>query len=235
MTNVSPGFTHRLSRLDQSSGAADDTRAEVASRTLDRPSRSSTCPHAEPPRNAQTAAASRPVGRMSRLLGPILPRRGPDLTGPVAGPPIEYHGAEDGSSPPRPGTGAARSRGTCRTRPARPRSDRPPRDQEPPVTRRPALSRLRLGRAPAHTRPGRLLVGCLAVLGIVVVLLLIGGIYVAYNWKGWAATGIVAVTERGITKFGLPQDQKDQVLAQVRQLGDDFKSGKITTEQLGRV
>jgi hypothetical protein len=46
---------------------------------------------------------------------------------------------------------------------------------------------------------------------------------------------MMAGTEAAVAEFDLPQAQKDQVLADVRKVGDDFKSGKITVEQMGHI
>jgi hypothetical protein len=61
------------------------------------------------------------------------------------------------------------------------------------------------------------------------------GIYVAMHWKGWAADVANAAAQEIVSDSGLPEDQKQSILADIRQLGDDFKTGKISMEQLGHV
>lgn len=84
-------------------------------------------------------------------------------------------------------------------------------------------------------RRGSFKTGCLIAVGVVLVLLIGGGIFVATQWKGWAAAGITAMAEGITQQSDLPQDQKDKVLTSIKGVADDFKAGKITTEQLGKV
>ncbi len=77
--------------------------------------------------------------------------------------------------------------------------------------------------------------GCLIALAVFLLLVVGVVIFVAVSWKGWAASMATAVTEQVVKESGLPQDQKDQILADVKKLGDDFKAGRISTEDLGRV
>ena len=75
----------------------------------------------------------------------------------------------------------------------------------------------------------------LIIFGVIVLCVVIGGIYVAMHLKEWAADfANVAATEI-IKESGLPADQRDLILADIKQLGEDFKSGKISTEQLGNI
>ncbi len=89
----------------------------------------------------------------------------------------------------------------------------------------------RSGRAPG----AGVLKGCLVVLVIVVILGVIGAIFVARNWKGWIAQGAEALATTVVNESQLPQDQKDSIVSEVRKLGDDFKAGRISTEDLQRV
>ena len=75
----------------------------------------------------------------------------------------------------------------------------------------------------------------LIILGAIVLCMVIAGIYVGTHWKGWVATAANAATQQIVNDSGLPQDQRDSIIADIRQLGDDFKSGKISTEELGRI
>lgn len=84
-------------------------------------------------------------------------------------------------------------------------------------------------------RRGSFKTGCLIAVGVIFVILVGAGIFVATQWKNWAATGITAMSEAMVQQAPLPQDQKDQILTSMKGVADDFKAGKITTEQLGSV
>jgi hypothetical protein len=65
--------------------------------------------------------------------------------------------------------------------------------------------------------------------------MIIGAVYVGMHWRTWTAE-VANVAVQGVLKdSGLPPDQQESILAEVKQLGDDFKSGKISTEQIGKV
>jgi len=86
-----------------------------------------------------------------------------------------------------------------------------------------------------RTRRGGVMQGCLIALAILALIAVGVGIYVATHWKGWAATAANAVTEQVVKESGLPQDQKDAIVAEVKQLGEDFKAGKVSTDDMRRV
>jgi len=90
------------------------------------------------------------------------------------------------------------------------------------------MSRLRDNR-------GGILKVLLIIFGVILLLLVCSGIYVAFHWRGWAADFANLATQEIIKESGLPDDQRDAILAEVKQFGDDFKAGKINTEELGRV
>jgi hypothetical protein len=75
----------------------------------------------------------------------------------------------------------------------------------------------------------------LIIFGVLFVCVIAIGIYVAMHWKGWAADVANAAAQEIVSDSGLPEDQKQSILADIRQLGDDFKTGKISMEQLGHV
>ncbi len=74
--------------------------------------------------------------------------------------------------------------------------------------------------------------GCLITLAILLVLAIVGGIIVAMNWKGWAASAMKSGVSQTLAQSSLPQDQKDRINARVNSFADDFKGGKIKLEQL---
>jgi len=75
----------------------------------------------------------------------------------------------------------------------------------------------------------------LIVLGIVVLCVAIGGIYIAMNWKTMTANMANVAAEQMVKESGLPDDQKEEILVEIRQLGEDFKSGRISMQQLAEV
>src|SRR5947207_2743961 len=87
----------------------------------------------------------------------------------------------------------------------------------------------------ARERRAGVMVGCLVVVGVVVVILVIAAIYAGMHWRGWAASGVSVVTEKVVAESGLPKDQKDQILAEVHGLGEDFKAGKIGLAEMQKV
>lgn len=90
----------------------------------------------------------------------------------------------------------------------------------------------RVGRV---VRPGSVKVGCIAAL--VVFVLLVAGVvvFIAMSWRGWAAEGIKQVGTQAVAQAQLPPDQRDRIVARISAVADDFKAGKITTEQFGQV
>jgi hypothetical protein len=75
----------------------------------------------------------------------------------------------------------------------------------------------------------------LIILGVLVFCVALAVIFVAMNWKTWAASAANAATENMVKESGLPDDQKNEILAEIRDLGDNFKSGKITTQQMAQM
>jgi hypothetical protein len=75
----------------------------------------------------------------------------------------------------------------------------------------------------------------LIIMGVIFVCVVVAAIYVGTHWKGWVATAANNAAQQIVRDSGLPQDQQASILADIRQLGDDFTSGKVTTEQLGKI
>ena len=73
--------------------------------------------------------------------------------------------------------------------------------------------------------------GCL-VLGLLLAAILIT-VYV--KRKNIVAAAGSAVLTEVVKKSGLPEDQKARIIESVDRLADDYKGGRITTEQLGQV
>lgn len=86
-----------------------------------------------------------------------------------------------------------------------------------------------------RSRRGSFKTGCLIATGILLLLIIGGGIFVAMNWKGWVATGTRSATQAILDESQLPADQKQKVLAKVNEVAADFENGKLTTQQLGKI
>lgn len=86
----------------------------------------------------------------------------------------------------------------------------------------------------AHRRGGALK-GCLIALAVVAVIAIGIGVWVAMSWKSWTAAGLKAGAEAVVTQSGLPQGDKDRIIARVGAVADEFKNGTVSTQQLGEV
>ena len=87
-----------------------------------------------------------------------------------------------------------------------------------------------------HTaRRGNLLVGCGIVLLIVVILLGIGGYYVATQWRGWTASQSTKLVDTMLTKAQIDPDEHAEVMVHVNGLMTRFENKEVTMEQLGGV
>jgi hypothetical protein len=82
---------------------------------------------------------------------------------------------------------------------------------------------------------GGILKVLLIIFGVLVLCVIIGAVYVAMHFKEWAADAANAVAQGMISESGLPEDQKTVILTEIKQLGDDYKNGKITTEEVAQV
>lgn len=97
------------------------------------------------------------------------------------------------------------------------------------------MKQVLVGNRPAMSRRGGAKTGCLVAL---VVVLLLGaglGYYVYSNWKSWAATTMKAATAQLVQQAPIPADERDRIVSRVDGLGTEFKDGKITLDQLGKV
>jgi hypothetical protein len=85
------------------------------------------------------------------------------------------------------------------------------------------------------SRRGSFKTGCLIALAVVLLLALGLGIFVAFSWKGWVATGMQSVVDTALTQSDLSDADKSKIKQSVSGVTDDFKNGKISTEQLAKV
>jgi hypothetical protein len=83
----------------------------------------------------------------------------------------------------------------------------------------------------AWSRRGSVKVGCIAALVVVLLIIVGGAIFVAMNWKGWAADGFRQGATQAVTEAQLPKDQHERIIARISGVADDFKTGKISVDQ----
>ena len=74
--------------------------------------------------------------------------------------------------------------------------------------------------------------GCGGLVLLGVVLLAIGGFYIARNAKNIAADMSVVVADSALKEGGMPPAQREQVVARVRRIADEFKEGNLTMKDL---
>lgn len=86
-----------------------------------------------------------------------------------------------------------------------------------------------------HNRRGSVVAGCLIALGVVIVILIGVGIWVALSWKGWAANLTLKATEEIVNQSALPASEKPEMIAIVEGVTVRFKDGDITFKQFGEV
>lgn len=79
------------------------------------------------------------------------------------------------------------------------------------------------------------LIGCLAVAAVSIVLIVLAGVWVVRNLRGWAADGGAQAIEQGIDASDMPAAEKQDVKVQVDRVVDAFRQGRLSGEQLGRI
>ena len=87
----------------------------------------------------------------------------------------------------------------------------------------------------ALARRGGVLAGCLVVLGLIIVLLIAGGVYVSMNWRGWMADFTVQGTREVLNESDLSEEQKSAIMVHVEDLAADFKAGDVTLEEMAHI
>jgi len=78
-------------------------------------------------------------------------------------------------------------------------------------------------------------IGCLAVLGIGIIAVIIGGVVVSKNWRGWVAAPARQAVSEMLDEANLPDEQKIAILVEMNSFIDTFEAGDITLEELGQV
>ncbi len=84
-------------------------------------------------------------------------------------------------------------------------------------------------------RRGDCLTGCLVVLGVLAILGVIAGIWLANNWRDLAADVLTPPLIEAIERSDMTEEDKVRVVAQVEALAQEFREKKISLEEMGRV
>ncbi len=82
---------------------------------------------------------------------------------------------------------------------------------------------------------GGILKVLLIIFGVIFLCVVIGGIYVAMNLKNGLRILQMSPHRNSSKSPDFRMTRGNTILAEIKQLGDDFKTGKVTTEELGRV
>ena len=77
--------------------------------------------------------------------------------------------------------------------------------------------------------------GCLIAIIVVVLIIVGGGVYVAKNFKSWAAAGITAAMSLMIEQSDLPDGEKSEIVDILNQVKEEYLAGDISLEELGHI
>ncbi|MFM9965705.1 MAG: hypothetical protein ACKV2Q_31360 [Planctomycetaceae bacterium] len=99
------------------------------------------------------------------------------------------------------------------------------------------LDTLRSGDSSAPPASGcrNFAVGCGCAAGALLLVAVAIGIWVAMNWKALTADFTKKIAADVVAQSTLAAEDKARVLKRINQLADDFKDGKVSQEQLGKV
>lgn len=79
------------------------------------------------------------------------------------------------------------------------------------------------------------LIGCLAALGVVMVVLIILAIWVGRNWRGWAADFGSQAFNQAIDASDVPVQEKVELKEQAERVHKAFRDGQISMAQAGTI
>jgi len=82
---------------------------------------------------------------------------------------------------------------------------------------------------------GKIAMGCGCLLAGLLTISIVAGIWIALSWKDLAANASKAVTAQVVAQSSLKPEEKARIIKRIDQLADDFKSGKLSPEQAGKV
>ena len=72
------------------------------------------------------------------------------------------------------------------------------------------------------------LIGCLMVLGVMLVLMIVVAVWVAKSWRGWAADFGSQAVSHAIDTSDLPPQEKGEVKVQVERVAKSLRDGQIS-------
>ena len=77
--------------------------------------------------------------------------------------------------------------------------------------------------------------GCLIAIVVTLAIFIGAGIYIASNFKHWAAEGVTLAMTVLIQESALPEEDKSEIIDILDQLKEDFQNDDITLEELGLI
>jgi hypothetical protein len=77
--------------------------------------------------------------------------------------------------------------------------------------------------------------GCLIAIIVSLAVVIGAGIYIASNFKHWAAEGVTLAMAVVIEESALPEEEKSEIIDILDQLKEDFQNDDITIEELGLI
>lgn len=85
----------------------------------------------------------------------------------------------------------------------------------------------------SRTRRGNCLVGCLIALAVGVILLIVAGVVIALNWRGWASVGMDKMVDAMLADLPIDEAEKEETRAVVSDFLARFESGDVSMQQFG--
>ena len=79
------------------------------------------------------------------------------------------------------------------------------------------------------------LIGCLVVLGVMLVLMIVVVVWFLRNWRGWAADFGSQAVNQAIDASDLPPQEKGEVKVQVERVAKALRDGRISLQQAGMI
>jgi type II secretory pathway pseudopilin PulG len=86
-----------------------------------------------------------------------------------------------------------------------------------------------------NTRSGKVLVGCLIALGVVLLIVIGIGVFIATSWKGWTASATEAIMTAALAETALPAAEQTEMMTQFERITGAFRDGDITTAEFGEI
>ncbi|HZW08859.1 MAG TPA: hypothetical protein VFF69_03065 [Phycisphaerales bacterium] len=84
-------------------------------------------------------------------------------------------------------------------------------------------------------RRGGVLAGCLIAAAVVAILLVIGAVFVAMNWRSWTSQALHSAVQAAVSESALPAQEQQEVMAVADEFTAEFKAGEVSAAQFGQV